>query len=243
MNLEITVNSIESALLAQSASADRIELCANFPEGGTTPSKGMIEVARKKLHIPLFVLIRPRGGDFLYSDTEFEVMKEDIRYAREAGADGVVLGLLHQDGNMDVERTTSLVAMSRPMQVTFHRAFDLAADPFVAMEDIIRCGADRILTSGQAPTAEEGSPLIAKLIRKAGDRIIIMPGSGINENNITDLALKTGATEFHASLRKQADSKMQFRRKGIQMGLSGYDDYVYSMTDPEKVLMIKKIVQ
>ena len=208
--LEVIAFNIESCELAQKNGAHRIELCDNPGEGGTTPSIGMIKAARKKVDIELFPIIRPRGGDFLYSDDEFEIIKEDILQCKKIGCDGVVIGLLNADGTIDKTRTSQLVNLAYPMSVTFHRAFDRANDPFKAMEDIIECGCERILTSGQQPTASEGFELIASLIKQADERIIIMPGSGLRSDNIISIAKQSGAVEFHSSARTTIDSKMSF---------------------------------
>ena len=208
--LEVIGFNIESCVLAQKSGAHRIELCDNPGEGGTTPSIGMIKAARAKVDIELFPIIRPRGGDFLYSDDEFNIMKEDILQCKKIGCDGVVIGLLHADGTIDKTRTSQLVNLAYPMSVTFHRAFDRTNDPFIAMETIIDCGCERILTSGQQPTASEGIELIAALIKQADERIIIMPGSGLRSDNITSIAKQSGAIEFHSSARTTIDSKMSF---------------------------------
>jgi len=208
--LEVIAFNIESCELAQKSGANRIELCDNPGEGGTTPSYGMIKAARNNVSIDLFPIIRPRGGDFLYSDDEFDIMKEDILQCKKIGCDGVVIGLLHADGSIDKTRTSQLVNLAYPMSVTFHRAFDRANDPFKAMEDIIESGCERILTSGQQPTASEGIELITALIKQADERIIIMPGSGLRSENITSIAKQSGAVEFHSSARTTIDSKMSF---------------------------------
>ncbi len=209
--LEVCAGSLVSAFNARAGGAHRIELCDNLNEGGTTPSPGVISQAVKLLDIPVFVLVRPRPGDFLYSDEEFEAMKEDVLFCKGHGAKGVVLGVLNADGSVDIERTGELVALARPMKVTFHRAFDRVKDPFRAMEDIISLGIERILTSGQATSALAGAELIEQLNNKAINRIIIMPGSGINENNVSELITRTGTREVHASLRLPVKSRMQFR--------------------------------
>ena len=182
--LEICANSVESAIMAQKGGANRVELCDNVYEGGTTPSLGAIQLARQKLNIKLNIIIRPRGGDFCYSEDEFQIMIKDIEFAKKTGVDGIVIGLLNPDGSIDITRTKKLVELAKPMSATFHRAFDVSNDAFQAMEDIIYCGCDRILTSGQANKAFDGIDLISKLIAKANNRIIILPGSGINETNI-----------------------------------------------------------
>jgi copper homeostasis protein len=238
--LEICVDSVQSAIDAQEAGASRIELCANLTEGGTTPGYGTIIMARKKLDIALNVLIRPRGGDFLCSGLDFEIMCMDIEMCRKAGVDGVVIGILRPDGTIDAGRLSRLAELAHPMSVTFHRAFDMCADPHEALEDIIKAGADRLLTSGQKKSAEEGALLISSLVKQAGDRIIIMPGSGINAGNIEAIARKTQAHEFHLSAGKLIESDMIFRKEGITMGNSpGYNEYMKKVADPE---MIKRII-
>lgn len=208
--LEIIGFNIESCVIAQDAGAHRIELCDGPGEGGTTASYGFIKEARKKLYISLYPIIRPRGGDFLYTDAEFEIMKDDIQMCKRLGCDGIVTGLLLKDGSIDKGRCSRLAELAYPMGVTFHRAFDRAANPEKALEDIIDCGFERILTSGQKPTAPEGANFLAKLVKKAEDRIIIMPGSGVRPGNIVDLAKATGAIEFHSSARKNMPSNMSF---------------------------------
>ncbi len=207
--LETIAFNIESCTLAQSAGADRIELCANPGEGGTTPSYGFIKAARQILKIQLYPIIRPRGGDFLYSDEEFKIMKEDIRACKDLGCDGVVIGMLNEDATIDQKRCSILVNLAYPMGVTFHRAFDRVVDPEKALEDIIEIGCERILTSGFHPTATEGAENIRILITQADERIIIMPGSGVRAENILELAETTGAVEFHSSARKNTDSNMK----------------------------------
>ena len=209
--LEVIGFNIESCIIAQSAGANRIELCDGPAEGGTTPSYGFIKAARKKLQIELYPIIRPRGGDFLYNPDEFEIMKNDIKLCKELNCDGIVIGILQADGTVDKERCTQLVELAYPLGVTFHRAFDRTVDPFKALEAIIEIGCVRILTSGQRPTAADGAELISQLIKQAAERIIIMPGSGIRSDNIVDIVTKTNATEFHTSARIMAESKMIFK--------------------------------
>ncbi len=234
--LEICANSLDSALMAQNGGAHRVELCDNIFEGGTTPSYGTILLARELLHIDLNIIIRPRGGDFHYSDIEFKIMKKDIAFAKEAGVNGVVFGLLNPDGSIDTKRTKDLVELAHPLSVTFHRAFDVCNDPFKALEDIISCGCDRILTSGQQNKAFDGRHLIKTLVEKANNRIIMMPGSGIEEKNIAELKNNTSATEFHASLRKRIQSNMKYRKENINMGgNSQVDEFEILITDPERV--------
>jgi len=233
--LEICAGSLTSAIAAENGGAHRVELCDNLAEGGTTPSPGIISQVIKLLRIPVFVLIRPRTGDFLYTGEEFEAMKEDVRFCKEHRAEGIVLGILKADSTVDMERTAELIRLAHPMQVTFHRAFDMTRDPFQAMEDLINLGIKRILTSGQAANASGGADMIAELITGAAGRIIIMPGGGINEKNIIELQNKTKAVEFHASLRSQVKSRMQFRNERTSMGKAGEDEYSWMETDPERV--------
>jgi copper homeostasis protein len=242
--LEICTDSVESAIDAQLAGADRIELCSNLGEGGTTPSSGTIRSARNNLNIALNVIIRPRGSDFLYSDREYDIMRRDIEFCGESGIDGVVIGILHTDGTVDIDRTKHLIELARPMTVTFHRAFDMCADPQKALEDIITAGADRLLTSGQENSALEGIDLLASLVRNAGGRIIIMPGGGITESNIEFLAHHTGAKEFHLTGRSDIDSEMSFRREGITMsGIPGINEYSRKIADKQKIRNIVKILK
>jgi len=242
--LEICANSVESALMAEKGGAQRVELCDNIYEGGTTPSYGSILLAKQKLNIDVNVIIRPRGGDFFYSVDEFEIMKSDIEFAKKAGINGIVIGILNPDGSVDKERTKQLVELAKPMSVTFHRAFDITNNPFLALEDIINCGCDRILTSGQKNKAFEGIDLIKELIEKANNKIIIMPGSGINESNIQDVYQKTEAKEFHASLRKSIPSKMKFKKENVSMGgISEIDEFEISITDHERVRKTIEILQ
>ena len=206
--LETIAFNIESCKIAQAAGADRIELCDNPGEGGTTPSYGFIKAARQILKIDLFPIIRPRGGDFFYSDEEFEIMKTDIQVCKEFSCDGIVFGILNDDATIDKIRCKILVQLAYPMSVTFHRAFDRVTDPSQALEDVIECGFERILTSGFYPTAMEGADNLKKLIQVADERIVIMPGSGIRSFNIKQLMESTNAIEFHTSAREMKNSKM-----------------------------------
>jgi len=217
--LEIIAFNIESCTIAQASGATRIELCDNPGDGGTTPSYGFIKAAREKLHIELYCMIRPRGGDFFYSDDEFEIMKTDVLQCKQLGCDGVVIGLLNKDATVDLTRSKKLVELAYPMGVTFQRAFDRVSDPFKALEDIIATGCERILTSGLVPNCLDGAPLIAKLVQQADERIVIMPGSGLRSGNVIDVAKITGATEFHTSARIFADTKMEYIVKGMEEDL------------------------
>lgn len=217
--LEVIGFTIEGCILAQSAGAHRIELCDNPGDGGTTPSHGFIKAAREKLKIDLFPIIRPRGGDFFYSDNEYEIMKTDVKLCKQLGCDGVVIGILNADGTIDKKRNATLVELAYPLGVTFHRAFDRTADAFKAMEDIIDIGCERILTSGQRPNAMDGADMIGQLIKQAGERIVIMPGSGVRSDNIMELAKKTGATEFHTSARINTESGMLYSNAAMHENL------------------------
>jgi copper homeostasis protein len=239
--LEICADSVASALIAMEAGAHRIELCDSLIDGGITPSAGKIESVIKKVDIPLHVIIRPRGGDFLYTAIEYDIMKRDIDLCGEAGADGIVIGILTPEGNIDIERSARLIEKARPMSVTFHRAFDMCSDPFRGVADVIATGADRLLTSGQMNDAQSGAALISELVRKAGSKLIIMPGGGLNESNIGAVAKITGASEFHMTGRKSIESRMTFRRNGISMGGNNNgDEFTMRTADPD---MIKNIVQ
>jgi copper homeostasis protein len=207
--LEIAANSLASALVAQDAGAHRIELCASLGEGGLTPSYATIAHARDRLRIPIHVLIRPRAGDFLYDELEIETMIGDIEQCVRLGCEGVVIGALEADGNVDQAQCRSLIAAAGPLGVTFHRAFDITRDPRRALEDIVGLGSERILTSGQQPTANGGAAMIRALIEQAGTRIVVMPGAGIDSTNVGALRAKTGATEFHASAKRALASGMR----------------------------------
>jgi copper homeostasis protein len=216
--LEVCVESVEGAWAAQTGGADRVELCANLLEGGTTPSWGTLQRARKGLRIGLQAMIRPRGGDFCYSAVEFETMKLDIEAAKDSGADGIVSGILKEDGSVDEKRMRDLIAIAKPLNVTFHRAFDMCRDPHEAMETLITLGVVRILTSGCESTALEGLDLIADLVRRAGERIVIMPGGGITEQNLTRILDQTGAREIHVAALGSTESPMQHRNLRCFMG-------------------------
>ncbi|MDQ6842933.1 MAG: copper homeostasis protein CutC [Bacteroidota bacterium] len=210
MKLEIIGFNIESCIIAAEAGANRIELCGNPAEGGTTPSYGFIEAARNTLQIELYVMIRPRGGDFIYSAEEYQIMRHDIEICKQLKCDGVVIGMLTPSGKVDKERCEKLINYAYPLGVTFHRAFDRVKEPVQSLKEIIDIGCERILTSGLKPKAADGKELIRELITEADERIIIMPGSGVNAQNIISLAESTGATEFHSSASILKDCKMEY---------------------------------
>lgn len=232
--LEICANSLTSALAAQEGGADRVELCDNMAEGGTTPSYGTILKARELLQLQLYPIIRPRGGDFLYNEEEFEVMYADLMMCKKLDCDGVVIGLLTADGNIDIERTNKLVEAAYPLGVTFHRAFDRCRSPFQALEDIIGCGCERILTSGQQPTAPEGAGLLSQLVQKAAGRIVIMPGSGVRPANIGQLVEQTNAAEYHSTAKAAFSGKMAYKNQ-----LAAKESNVIPLTDAKIVRSLR----
>ncbi len=237
--LEVCIDSVEGVIAARDGGADRVELCDNLVEGGTTPSAGTIEVARAQEGIGLMVMIRPRGGDFLYSALEFEVMKQDITVAKDLGADGVVFGLLNSGGTVDDGRVAELIAAARPMEVTFHRAFDMTRDLHEALESLTELGVDRILTSGGRATAPEGAPLIAELVQRTAESgpeaPVIMPGCGIREHNIRELLARTGAREVHFSSGESIESAMEYRNDSCLMGGAESSEYSRKVTSLERV--------
>jgi copper homeostasis protein len=237
VQFEVCANSVESCLAAQDGGAQRVELCAGISEGGTTPSYGEITIARELLRIKLHIIIRPRGGDFLYNEQEIRIMEKDIRMAHRTGVNGVVFGCLTPDGHIDIPNTKRLVEAAQGLSVTFHRAFDVCADPHRALEELITLGIDRILTSGQQPTALQGLPLLKALVQQAADRIIILPGSGINENNIRQIAQESKAREFHFSARETRKSGMIYHpHTQIPMSSPGMpNEYIRDVTTAERV--------
>ena len=232
--LEVCANSYASALAAQNGGAKRVEFCDNLAEGGTTPSYGQIALAKRNLTIEIWPIIRPRGGDFLYSDMEFNLMIEDIKACGSLQCEGIVIGILNADGSIDIERCKTLIELAKPMPVAFHRAFDMSNDMEKALEDLIELGIVRVLSSGGATSAFSGMEQLAKLVKQANGRITIMPGAGINAGNIKELYTQTGATEFHASAKVFVQSKMIYRNTTAKMG-SIEDEYQYELTAEDKV--------
>jgi copper homeostasis protein len=242
--VEVCVDSVEAAMAAAEGGADRVELCANLLEGGTTPSEGTIKLARRKIGIGMNVIIRPRGGDFCYSDAEFEVMRLDIERAKELGANGVVIGVLKEDGSVDKERTGGLVELARPMSITFHRAFDMSRAPYEALEDIIKLGIDRVLTSGQELSALEGLDLITDLVRRAGDRIVVMPGGGITERNVRKIVEQSRPKEVHVTGNVITESRMKYRNTRAFMGGElRPPEFMLKVTDPNRIKGLMRAIQ
>ena len=234
--LEACVDSVKAALAAEAGGAGRVELCADLLEGGITPSGGTIQEACVRLQIPVNVIIRPRGGDFCFSDVEFAVMKRNIALAKAAGANGVVIGILNPDGTVDVERTRALVELARPMSVTFHRAFDVTRDPYEALETLIELGIDRVLTSGQEPSVLEGLDLIVELVQAAKQQIIVMPGAGITERNIQKIVAASGVREVHVAAPVSVESRMVYRNPRVFMGGElRPPEYSISVTDAGRI--------
>lgn len=230
--LEVCLESVADVLAAEAGGADRVELCADLVEGGITPSLGTLRLARQRARIPIMAMIRPRGGDFLYSELEFEVMLADIEAAKTAGADGVVFGVLTADGDIDAARTARLLRAARPLQVTFHRAFDMSRDVHAALETLIDLGIDRVLTSGGEASVPQGLPILKRLIGQAGDRIVVMPGAGIDEHNIAEVRRQTGARELHFTAFAKAGSGMQYRNPRPYMGAGAAPgEYELQFTD------------
>ena len=233
-NLEVCAASIESVFAAAEGGASRVELCTDLHKGGTTPPLSWVEYSLNNTDLQIFTLIRPRSGDFLYTKNEFNTMKRDIQLFAQAGCHGVVFGILTEDGKIDIERNNELISIAKKysLSTTFHRAIDRTANIFDAMEDIIKLGFDRILTSGGKKSVTEGKEVIKKMIENFKDRIIIMPGGGVNENNITELYEYLRAKEFHGSFSKTVESKMKFRKEGID---SFENDFSSSISCPEKI--------
>jgi copper homeostasis protein len=201
MLLEVIGFDLEGALAAEQAGAHRIELCAEPTLGGTTPQQTLIHAALQSLQIPVYVMIRPRGGDFIYSNAEFDAMKQSVKYCKSVGCQGIVFGILTPSANIDIARCAELLALAQPMKATFHRAFDVVAEPLQALEQIIELGFERILTSGQEPTAPQGIQLIKSCVKQAAGRIIIMPGSGVVASTLQQLITETEAQEYHTSAK------------------------------------------
>lgn len=235
---EICVESLDGALVAQNTGANRIELCSSLSEGGLTPSAGLLQQVRKNIQLPIHVMIRPRRGDFCYSSLEIDTMIADIVHAKEQGTDGIVFGLLNTSGTININQTKQLIEAAYPLSVTFHRAFDLTRDPFEALETLTSLGINRILTSGSAPTVEQGIETLHKLITEAQDRIIIMPGGGITEQNVKTIIQKTQAKEIHFSGRTQIESPMQYHNKKLAFSSASQSEYTHHVTNADRICAI-----
>ena len=233
--LEICVDSVESAAAAERGGAQRVELCSDLLEGGITPSAGQISLVRRRIGISLFVMIRPRGGDFCYTAEEFAVMQRDIREARTLGANGIVLGILDEQARVDVRRTKQLVELAVPLEVTFHRAIDMTPNPRIALEDVIATGARRVLTSGGAARVTRGLTVVAGMVEAAKNRIVVMAGGGVTPRTVSRIAKATGVGEFHASLTTAVASPMRYRRAGMAMGKIRGREYLRFLVQEEKV--------
>lgn len=240
--LECCVDSVESAIEAEKGGADRIELAANLIIGGTSPSMELYREIRKQTDIDIFVLLRPRFGDFNYTENEFKILKSEIAAFRDAGADGVVIGCLKEDGTLDMERMKELVDEAGHMHVSLHRAFDMTRDPFESLEQAKQLGIKTILTSGHKNTAPEGKELIKELVEKAGDDIEILVGSGVNADVIRDFMNDTEATAFHLSGKVTLESKMEYRKEGVNMGLPMMSEYEIIQTSADKIKQARDVI-
>ena len=228
--IEIAVEGADGLIAAQNGGADRVELCASLLEGGITPSMGMVRAAQRMARIPFFAMVRPRGGDFLYSDIEFEAMLADVSALKALGVDGIVVGCLTADGTVDEVRTRALVEAARPMQVTFHRAFDMSRDCEEAIEALVRCGVDRVLTSGQHKSA------LARTVKAARGRIRVIACGGLNRDIIAEVWRRTDADELHFSARQVVDSRMRYRNIGVSMGRTAVErEFSLTVTDEATV--------
>ncbi len=241
--VEICVDSVASAVAAQNGGAQQVELCSDLAEGGITPSAGLIEQVRRRITIALQVMVRPRGSDFCYSSEEFEVMQRDLQVAKQLGADGISMGILTQDAHIDVERTFALVEMARPLPVTFHRAFDMIADPRRALSDAVQCGVTRILTSGGEQTAEKGLAEIAQSVRAADGKIRIMVCGGVRHTNVARILAATGARECHANLQSAQPSPMRFWNERLHLSTLPGQDRQRALVEEESVRQLVDAAQ
>ena len=236
IKIEICLDSVESVIIAERAGADRVELCSDLFEGGLTPTVGTFLLAKERTNIPINVMIRPRGGDFCYSDIEFEVMKKEAMFFKENGADALVFGILTPDGEIDKIRTKELIDIARPLPVTFHRAFDMTRDAFRSLDTLLSLGVDRVLTSGLEATVLEGADTLRTLVERAGERMIVMPGSGINERNFNKIKNLIGAKEYHMGLSSSIPSKMTFHPGHVYMGgLLRQNEFTLSRAGEERI--------
>lgn len=242
MVLEVCVDSLASALAAERGGADRIELCSDLLEGGITPSAGLLTTIREQIKIDIYAMVRPRGGDFCYDEGELQVMRSEIAYLRALGANGLVFGLLKEDGKVDVARTRELIELARPLPVTFHRAIDMTPDPLAALEAVIETGADRVLTSGGAPKAMEGAETLSAMQKSAKGQIEMIAASGLRPNNLLQLAEKTGLREFHASLRRPIASRSIYRKLELTMGEFAEREFIQFQTSEAEVRAMVEVL-
>lgn len=243
IQLEVVCFDLRGAMAAAAGGADRIELCANPGDGGTTPSHGLISYVKDRLSVPAMVMIRPRGGDFLYTAEETEIMRRDILLCKSIGVQGVVFGVLDEKGNVNSTLCRELVQLAAPMECTFHRAFDMVSYPMEALEEIITCGFHRILTSGGTQRAIDGAAQLKSLVKQAGNRITILPGGGVDESCIGQLVQQTGLNEFHISARKHEPSGMTYHNPGVKMGTGGSDEFQLLTVDPLRIHTIRQLAE
>lgn len=241
--LEVCVDSVESAVAAQNGGALRLELCSNLIIGGTTPTPALFRAVREAVDIKIHVLIRPRFGDFCYTDAEFQIIRGEVRQFRSLGADGVVIGILRPDGSLHMEQMESLIEEAKGMQITVHRAFDVCRDPMQTLEECISLGAHTILTSGQEANCLAGAELLRKLKTAANGRIHILGGAGVSAANLEELCLVTGLNQFHMSGKKVLDSSMEYRREGVPMGLPGISEFSIWQTDEEEIRKAAEVLE
>ncbi|MEL7160920.1 MAG: copper homeostasis protein CutC [Bacteroidota bacterium] len=235
MLFEVCLQSVDGAVAAQAGGAQRVELCAALIEGGLTPSHGTIQACRDAVDIDVMVIIRPRGGDFLYSERELESMARDVEVCKSIGVTGVVFGMLDEAGQVARPQVQTLLDLAGGLSVTFHRAFDVSADPFAALETLVELGVDRVLTSGQEGSVPEGKELIRQLVERANNRIGILPGAGITPDNVAEIVRYTGVTEFHATAFGRVESAMKHRNERVYMGIPGLPEYTRERTDAREV--------
>lgn len=236
VRIEICLEGVDSVLAAEEGGADRVELCSDLFEGGLSPSIGTVRTALRLSHIPINAMVRPRGGDFCYSEAEFEVMKEEVKAFKAEGVNAIVFGILTPDGRVDKERSRQLIELARPLEVTFHRAFDMTRDLDEALEDLIALGVDRVLTSGGEESVCEGAEMLRHLVEKAGDRIVVMPGCGLTERNFNRLSSYIGAKEYHLMLNCEKPSVMEYHPQHIYMGgLLRQSEFSIPMTSAQRV--------
>lgn len=240
--LEVCIDSVESALAAEAGGASRLELCGNLMIGGTTPTMALLDVVKAHVNIPVYVLIRPRFGDFCYTNFEFEQIKREVIDAKAHGAEGVVIGILNPDGSLDIEKMKQLVELAKPLHITLHRAFDVCKHPLETLEVIKELGIHTILTSGQEQTCEQGKALLAELVRRAGDEVEILVGSGLKSNNLEEMIQMTGAQAYHLSGKKEVESQMSYRPKEVSMGLPILSEYIIWRTDEEEIRKVRTIL-